>query len=264
MDTSWDGEPLQRGLSHVLFVVPGLSPPASICLVLAVLLVTILRWPEAALTPPPARLALKLVWGSLLLTMAMATAGTWVTELLVPHVVLLLSPLALLGAVAVLDSPGRRGRVLSAFTLAVAIGYSVRDTLALTGQPRSSAALMASFASGAASPTDLILVMPSPLVASFLRYYTGPARVEAYPRGVVSRPIPFDDWWVHDADPAFIDSSAARARRVLEAGGSVWEVADSFRGIASPSVPGSGSDVDGAGGSANHHRGHALVPLSRS
>lgn len=217
--------PVFRGLDHAFFALPGLPPPASVGLVVAAGLVTILRWPERHRFPAPTGVAVTLAWGSVLFAMTLATVGSRWTELLVPHVIRSLSPLALLGAAAVLCPPAGRGRHLGAVTIGIAIGASGFVTLSMLTQPRSSAKLVAQLASITAGPQDVILLVPSPLASSFLRYYAGSARVEAYPRGVLERPIPFDHWWVRDTSRSAVDSSVQRALEVLRAGGSVWEVA---------------------------------------
>lgn len=158
------------------------------------------------------------------LSMCLAALGSIRSNLLIPHVVTVLSPLVLTGF-AVLAVTRDTRSPLAWMTLALSGGLSGHEAFNTARTPRSSMDVMARIVASTAQPGDLVLVMPSPLVSSFVRYYRGEARVEAYPRGVLEGPVPFDDLAVRDGDTLLIRSTSERARRVLEEGRRVWQVA---------------------------------------
>jgi hypothetical protein len=220
-----DTPALLRGVYQAAFVLPGFSPRLSLVLLSALGGIALLsREPardEARPSPSFATLAI----GTALLSMVLAIAASVRTNLLVAQAVRTLSPLVLLSVALVFTRGTQARRVFPGFALALLMLLSAAEAWSSASVPRSNAGLMARVVSGAATNDDLVLVMPSPLAASFLRYYTGPASVEGYPRGLVQRPTQFDDWPNRDTNPTDIEGSASRARRVLERGGRVWQVA---------------------------------------
>jgi len=214
-----------RGLYQAAFVLPGFSPRLSLVFLAALGGMALLSriHPRDRAQSPESFAALGI--GTTLLSLVFAVAVSVRANLLVAPAVRMLSPLFLLSVAPVFTRRAQAGRAFPGFALVLLVLLSGVEAWSSATLPRSNAALMARVVSGAASNDDLVFVVPSPLAASFLRYYTGTAPVEGFPRGFVQRPTQFDDWPGRDTNPRDIEGSASRARQVLKRGGRVWQVA---------------------------------------
>ena len=228
---------LERAVVSIVFVLPGLDRLASLALWTGVAGVLILDWRGRNRRSSPPRLlnhAAVLIVGTAGITMVLAIAGSRVSNMLVPHALTMLSPLILVLVSTVLTAPRTDGRKLAVVALGLALVLAVVGGVRTAREPRSSTALMAGVVSATARPGDLVLVMPSPLISSFHRYYRGQATVQAYPRGAAQIPAFFDDRVRRDTDTTIIRNTALLARQVLEQGGSVWQFATDIPPIFRP------------------------------
>ncbi len=214
-----------RGAYQAGFVLPGFSARLSLVFLAALGGMLVIRRGGPRQPAGPSQLLVILAGGTALLSVVFAICVSMKTNLLVAQAVRMLSPLLLLSVGVAFTRVAQAGRVFAPATLILLIVLSGVEAWSSAFTPRSDASVMARLVSSAAARDDLVLVVPSPLASSFLRYYTGSATVEAYPRGLVERPAPFDDWPGRDTNPRDIEDSAERARRVLEGGGRVWQVA---------------------------------------
>jgi uncharacterized membrane protein len=222
---------LERAVVTTVFVLPGLDRLASLALWGGVAGVLIL---DRQRRKAPFNHATVLIGGTAVITMVLAVAGSSVSNMLVPHALTMLSPLILVPVAAILTAPRAYGRKLAGVALGLAVVFAATGGVKTAREPRSSTALMAGVVSGAAAQGDLVLVMPSPLISSFHRYYRGPATVHAYPRGPARIPAFFDDRIRRDTDTTIIRNTTLLAVQVLEHGGSVWQFATDIPPIFRP------------------------------
>jgi hypothetical protein len=228
---------LERAVVSTLFVLPGLDRLASLTLWVGVTGVLVLdrrRRKTLELPQRPLNHAAVLIGGTAAVTMVLAVAGSSVSNMLVPHALTMLSPLILVLAAAILTASRVDGGALAVVALGLALVFAAVGGVKGARESRSSTALMACLVSVTAVPGDLVLVMPSPLISSFHRYYRGPATVQAYPRGAAEIPAHYDDRIRRDTDTTIIRNTALLARQILERGGSVWQFATDIPPIFRP------------------------------
>lgn len=217
--------PLERLAFLVFFRLPGLDRVGNAALLAtcaAVLLLEHLGSQNQLRRPSP---LLRLLGGTVVVALTVATIGSWQSNLLVPHVAVMISPLIIVALTVYLSNPPANARKVSAIGILLCSGLAANAALRTAREPRSSVALMANVASGLVQPGDLLLVMPPPLISSFSRYYRGSGSVEVYPGGAVSLPFPFDDHSYRQMDSTRMKEAEDQVRSVFIRGGRVWQVA---------------------------------------
>lgn len=107
--------------------------------------------------------------------------------------------MALAGGISVLARPGR-WLLPGALAAAVAVAY-LAQTVALFGELKSNARELARAVAATTHPTDLVVISPEPLAASFNRYFKHSHPPIAFPQLGGPAPTRFDDTRARFGDP---------------------------------------------------------------
>jgi hypothetical protein len=206
--------------AHLLSSLPGVSTATGVLLAIGLIVTLSVRRDTSASEPNWLPAAGWMILGALVL----ATAGSFRTNLLVPHTLVMLGPVVLLFVAANLFTRSSPRRPLALGALLLSVSLNVKDSLRLAVAPRSSVDTIARTLSSEARAGDLIVLVPGDLVLSFERHYTGTAPTFPYPDGTSSRPFEFDHRIARDTTVSSLSESRLRIREVIESGGRVWHV----------------------------------------
>jgi len=138
--------------------------------------------------------------------------------------VAMLAPLALTAFAMILARPVPDGRLFARTVAGLILALSALDAVQLAARPRTNAVEVAEYLNRAATPDDLVLVVPVYVASSLSRYYHGIAPIAGYPDGAIAKPLEFDDRIERDTTVASLARVPAMVQHTFDAGGRVWVV----------------------------------------
>jgi uncharacterized membrane protein len=218
-----EASPLIRAPLSIVSAVPGLSIETGVVLLAGLLALLLLRKSDWVVSGD-ARSWLRFTSSIVLLTAVLASVGSFKTDLLVPHVLSVLAPMALIIVAILVTADSSRGNVLAIATVCLVLGLSLHDAFVMARSPRSNADQVAQRVGREATEKDLVVLIPADLVLSFERQYAGRARLFGFPDGADDRPVHYNDRLARETDPYVLGAASVQLERTIMSGGRVWEV----------------------------------------